>query len=252
MSEMLLPAAPRFYCPNLPQPRLTERACALDAEQTRHARKVLRLKAGDRVELFDGFGNVAPAVLSDYESGSAICRVSDLIHHEPRKPRITVAAAVPKGSRSAEMVEQLSQAGADVWIPLSTDRSVVDPRDAKLERFARHAVESAKQCRRLFVMQVQQTQPFDAVVHQGADVTLFAEPEGLTPIDLPARLGKAEHVLVLIGPEGGWTMREHDVAMAAGALPWRMGANVLRIETAAVAAVSILRYLAGGKEPEGQ
>lgn len=240
-----LPAAPRFYCPTLPQPRLVEQTCVLDPDETRHARKVLRLQPGDRIELFDGEGGLAPAVLETYEAGQALCRATDLQHYDPPRPRITVAAAVPKGPRATEMVEQLSQAGADRLIPLISDRSVVDPREAKLERFARHAVESAKQCGRLFVMAIDETHDFDAVLHHDADVRLIADPEGVAPPDLPARLKQAQHVLVLIGPEGGWTKVETDAAAAAGALPWRMGANVLRIETAAVTAVGILRYLAG-------
>lgn len=237
--------APRFYCQSLPHPRLSEPFATLDAEQTRHARKVLRVQVGQPVELFDGHGRLARATVADYQSDATLCKVQEVDLVEPDRPLLTVAAAVPKGGRGDDMVNQLSQVGADRFIPLRTERSVVDPREAKLERYAAAAIESAKQSRRLFLMQIEPVQDFQDVLSFERDLALIASPYA-EPIDrLADKLKTAEHAMVFIGPEGGFTEHEIELAAGSGCLPWRIGGNVLRIETAAVAAVAIVRYLAG-------
>ena len=233
---------PRLYHPDLPHPRLAERPCQLDPEQTRHVRKVLRCQAGDRVELFDGEGGLAQAVLTGFDGPRALCRVEHVDHEPPASPRITVAAALPKGSRPDDMIEQLSQVGADRFVPLRTERSVVDPRPQKLDRLQRQAVEAAKQCGRLHVMAVETVQTLDDVLKEPADRRLIAERDGALPMSNDALRGLTS-LQVLIGPEGGWSERELGQAEAAEAQRWSMGPYVMRVETAAPAAVALLRYL---------
>lgn len=233
---------PRLYHPQLPHPRLAERPCLLDPEQTRHVRKVLRRGEGDAIELFDGEGGLAHAVIAGFDGPRAACRVEHLEHHDPPKPRITVAAAMPKGTRPDDMVEQLSQVGADCFVPLLTEHGVVSPRPQKLERLERQAVESAKQCGRLHLLQIGSPLEFDQALAEPADVRLIASITG-KPLALGERLRAATSVQVLVGPEGGWSDAELDAAQKAGALTWSLGSHVLRIETAAPAAVAVLRYL---------
>ncbi len=236
---------PRLYLPELPHPRLAERPCLIDPEQTRHLRKVLRCGEGDPIELFDGRGGLAQAVIAGFQGPRAACRVEHVDQYPPSEPRITVAAAVPKGSRPDDMVEQLSQVGADCFVPIQTQRSVVDPRPQKLERLQRIAVEAAKQCGRLHVLEVAPMVSFRDVLNESADLHLIAAPGGKVAT-LGKRLQTAGSVQVLVGPEGGWTDEELSVAEAAGALRWTMGPFVMRIETAAPVAVAVLRYMTMG------
>lgn len=244
---------PRLYHPQLPHPRLAERPCLLDPEQSRHVRKVLRRGEGDRIELFDGEGGLAQAVIAGFDGSRAACRVEHLEHHEPPAPRITVAAAMPKGTRPDDMVDQLSQVGADRFVPLLTERGVVNPRAHKIERLQRQAVEAAKQCGRLHLLQVEAAVDFETALSEPADLRLIASiggqrlalAERLTGVDAQTgqRVPPVQSVQVLVGPEGGWT--EHELARAeqAGALRWSLGGWVMRIETAAPSAVAVLRYL---------
>lgn len=241
----LLPDVPRFFCAALPHPRLTGQRCVLDESESRHAKRVLRLSAGAAIELFDGHGGLAQAELESYQSGLAVCRIVNMAVHPRVEPLVTLATAIPKGGRADDMVQQLSQAGVDRLIPLQSHRSSVTPRQAKLDRFARQAVESAKQCGRLFIMELTPPQPLEAVLAMEADLKLLADPRGDTPADLPQRLQEARHVLVLVGPEGGWTPPERLAATTANCLLWSMGPYVLRVETAATAAAVLVRYLAG-------
>lgn len=234
--------APRLYHPELPHPRLADRPCLLDPEQTRHLRKVLRAREGSVVELFDGEGSLARAVIAGFDGSRALCRVEHLEQHDPPKPIITVAAAVPKGTRPDDMVEQLSQVGADRFVPLHTDRSVVDPRPQKLERLQRQAVEAAKQCGRLHVMEIAEPCDMAAALAEPTDLRLIASTGG-APLALTEPLRAAVSVQVLIGPEGGWSERELAAAETAGAQRWVVGPMVMRIETAAPVTVALLRYL---------
>jgi len=214
---------------------------ALDADQARHARKALRLRAGDAVTLLDGRGRVAQATLADDDPRSARCAVSEIRDVPPTPPTIELATAIPKGPRGDAMVNDLAQLGVDTLIPLTTARSVVDPRPAKLERFERAGIEAAKQSGRAWFMRVQPTLDFANAIACDAGLRLVAEPYAQPFADLGERLKSVSAVRVIVGPEGGLTDGEASAAKAAGFLPWRYSPNVLRIETAAAAAVAILR-----------
>ncbi len=238
----------RFYCPDLATLSSgTDAPVALDHQQTHHAMRVLRLQMGDPVTVFDGQGAVGRGVLEQVGDGVAV-RLAGVRNAPPLTPMIDVAGAVPKGPRAGEMVNQLSQAGADAYIPLLTRRSVVEPSQSQLARFTRVAVESGKQCLRLHLMRVGQPSPLDSVLAQPHDLRLItapAKPDGtqLAGAALSQRLVAAKRVLILVGPEGGWADDEFELAKQHGCEPWTLGPHVLRIETAAVAAVTIARYL---------
>lgn len=240
-----MPNLPRFFCDQLPHPRLSDCRCVLDPEQTRHARKILRLRPGATLEVFDGRGLIGRATLQAYEGGQAVCVVSSVDTVEPALPQITIAAALPKGSRADEMIHLLGQIGCDRFIPLLTARSEVDPRGHKLERFQRGAITAAKQSGRPRVMDVaSEARPLASVLTEAADVRLIAAIGDFGLDDLPAKVRAARSVVVLIGPVGDWTQQEIADAREAGFSAWTLGPYVLRVETAAASATAILRYLA--------
>lgn len=240
----------RFFSPSLPLPQSScgsltagELSVHLGVEEARHARRVLRLTVGDAVALFDGRGGTAKGVIAGFDVGMAV-RIQGVDQQPPPRPRLDLAVCLPKGSRTDDMVSQLSQLGADTLIPLRTQRSVVDARPAKLERLGRAAIESAKQCGRAWVMTVAGAVDFADVLRGDQDLKLIADVTEAQNRDLATRLADAKHVLVLIGPEGGWTDEERIAAHAAGCRPWRLGPHVMRIETAAAATAAIVRQAA--------
>lgn len=243
------PSTPRhrFFCPTLPQAvgnGVSDALCPLDRTESHHARNVLRLSAGSPIELFDGQGGAAVAVIDRYESSRALCRISDFRVDPPITPQLVVASAVPKGPRADAMVDQLSQLGVDRFIPLHTEHSVAVPKPAKVEKFTRAAVESAKQCGRSWLMQIDPpSRPASVWMDAAFDLKLIAAPgDGPLP-GLAERVRGCQSVLVLIGPEGGWSADELTSAADAGCLSWSIAPHILRIETAATTAASVLRYL---------
>ena len=234
---------PRFLCPSLPHPRLSEPRCTLDPEQTRHLRKVLRLREGDTIDLFNGQGLTATAQVLGFDEGFTFCRITEQDETPAPNPRLTIAAAIPKGGKADDMVATLSQAGADVLVPLLTQRSVVDPRDTKLDRLSKVAEESAKQCGRSWLMRIAPPVELGKVLHEPCDVGLVMDPDAPQIADLSERLRHAGHVIAVVGPEGGLTDEERRACENAGFLGWSIGPHILRIETAAALGTGLLRYL---------
>ncbi len=229
---------PRFLCSQLTEtPGST---VTLDADQARHATRVLRLSVGDAVQLMDGMGALAQARLTQADKPT-ICTIEAIRQVPAPSPRIELAVAIPKGPRADSMVNDLAQLGTDRLIPLISERSVVIPRDNKLERFAKAAVEAGKQSGNAHFMQVDPATVLADALECDAGFKLIADPYAEAIKDLPTRLNSVSTARILIGPEGGLTDQEHAQAVDAGFTPWRYSPNVLRIETAAAAAVAILR-----------
>ncbi len=236
----------RFFHPNLPHPRSLQQAVMLDDDESRHARRVLRLNVGDEVELFDGEGRRATGVIETLRP-AVVVRLTHIAEVPAPKPAIDLFVAMPKGGRADDMVHQLVQLGADQLTPLLTSRTSVDPRDAKLDRLNRIVVESTKQCGRSHLMRINPAMELTAALTHAADLRLTAALQVPTQPDLhatlPDQLRAATRVQVLIGPEGGWTPAERDQMVAAGCMLWQFNPHTLRIATAACAATAILRYL---------
>ncbi len=139
----------------------------LDPDETHHARRVLRLELGQAVVLFDGLGRTAKGTLAAWNDGAgpnlvegkrrggqACVRVEEVTHVPQPQPSIDLAVAIPKGGHADDMIASLSQVGVSRLFPLRAQRAVVEPRPAKIDRFNRAAIESAKQCGRPYLMTV--------------------------------------------------------------------------------------------------
>ncbi len=227
----------RFHCPDL---GAAGDLVALPPEQGRHATKVLRLGEGDEVELFDGQGLVGRGTIVAARRDEVSVRTGAVVRVEPPRPTLDLAVALPKGPRVEDMVNQIVQVGVDRLVPLRAARATVEPRDTRLERLRRVALDAARQSRRAWLMAIDEPASLAQVIAGGHDLRLLAAP-GAAALE-PGRITAAQRVLVLVGPEGGWTEDELGAARHGGCLAWRLGPHVMRIETAAVAAAAIVRH----------
>ncbi len=215
----------------------------IGGDEAQHAARVKRLAVHDTLTVLDGRGRSALARIvkigkdaraREWELEVSIDRVQD---HPRPGPRVEVWSAVPKGGRLDDMVDQLAQIGVDAWAPLRAERSVAGATEHKAERLRRIVVESAKQCGRPWLMELEAGGEISDALRSGAVV--FADAAG-TPFNHRALGDDARAVRILIGPEGGWTEAETGAAVRAGAVRARFGAHAMRIETAAVAAAAIV------------
>lgn len=210
----------------------------LPRSEAHHARDVLRLTVNSQVELFDDAGHTASAIIHEITEQRVVVRVDQVEVASQTAITMTIASAIPKGERADWMIEKLSELGVARFIPLITERSVVQASGKnKLDRWRRIAVESAKQSRRAGVMQVDEPTSLSDAIESLANVFALSTTPNAKSI---AQISTSESIALLIGPEGGWT----DVELSAfdrraiGAV--KLTGTVLRVETAAIAAAAIV------------
>lgn len=247
----------------------------LDPQQARHARDVLRLAEGERVELFDDAGVIGTGEI--VRCGPEAVAVQVIFTESPRPAVcLNVASAVPKGERADWMVEKLSEIGVDRFIPLATERAVVLPEGKnKRERWVRLATESAKQSRRRGVMRIEDLADLRTLLPEpageveqllvgqrpggasgrpargtaprqtlpGLIVYLTTEPGAVPLFRLEPTIRAARHVTLLVGPEGGWTDAELSRFRAGGLTGVKLTETILRVETAAVCGAAVVATL---------
>lgn len=222
----------RFYLPNFQQP-------ALSAEEAHHATHVLRVKPGDTVNVFDGRGHEAQ------------CRVGEagkltILQQSATSPllcQITLAQAIPKKNMEL-IVQKATELGVTGIVPLISERTLKRPTGTP-ERWHEIALEACKQSGNNWLPEIHAPQDARAFLESPGkfDLKLIAslQPDSkplkqLLPEKLPAS------VLILVGPEGDFTPAELGAAKSAGCLPLSLGPLVLRAETAALYALSILHH----------
>jgi len=233
-------------------------------EEAHHAVRVKRLQVGDALELLDGRGTIALARVELVEKVSKgawrlLARVERCESAAPVRPWVEVWSATPKGGRVEGLIEQLSQVGAAVWRPLQSVRTIVDPREGKLDRLERVARESAKQCGRAHVLRVGTRASFAQALREPdalgvRPITLIALIGGRSIADAlaPVRAGERPlSVRLLVGPEGDWTDQERDEALVSGAVGVGLGPHAMRTETAAVMIAGLTVALLSGRDSDG-
>ncbi|MFZ4732978.1 MAG: RsmE family RNA methyltransferase [Pirellulales bacterium] len=210
---------------------------ALSGDEARHLVRVLRAKVGDRVVLFDGAGSRWLAEITAINRDRVELRTEPPITEAiPPGAAFALAVALPKGERQQWMVEKLTELGVARLVPLITTRGVALPTAAACARLERTVIEACKQCGRDRLMVIDEPATVgDALRRQPAGTSLLlADPAG----DTAAPAATAGPVLVLVGPEGGFTAEEIAAAEGAGARRVALARHVLRIETAAIAAAA--------------
>ncbi len=235
-----MPKQPRFL---LDAPLTAPGIYALNRQESHHAADVLRLGMDDGVVVFDGAGNYAEAVIAEVDKKAVSVRV-DEVRSEPHLPLVlSIATAIPKGKRWQALVEKCTELGVDRIIPLLAGRSVVKG-EGDADKWRRWVVEAAKQSRRARVPEVTEPMPFPQALSQAKKdnaLLLMADPGGESPVAYRDLFRHVLHVMVMIGPEGGFTDEESATLRKLGAKPMRLSPFILRIETAAATVCALIR-----------
>ncbi len=235
--------ADRFYCPDPP----VDGHFVLEGDEARHLGRVMRLGPGDVVELFDGRGFASLAKVVGLEKKRVVLfREGEPLAERETPCRLTLATAVPKGERFDWLIEKATELGVTRLIPLITERSVVVPGNAKLERLGRVIIEAAKQCGRSRLMTLERPTPWtEVVVNEEDGFRLLAHPGGLAAPCWP-RARRGDSVILAVGPEGGFTDAEASAGRDAGWTLISLGSTLLRVETAGLAGSSAILALCEG------
>lgn len=227
----------------------------IDRDDVHHISHVLRLKKGDKIVVCDSKGFDYTCEISEIEKDSILLYIADK-QKGGREPdvRISLYQGIPKQGKFELIVQKSVELGVEKIIPVFMERSVVKetPRfTKKIERFNTVAKEAAKQCQRSFVPTVSEAADFRQILKdfKEFDIVVFPyeEEESFTIRDYLEQIKKntvdsVRDVALVIGPEGGFSKEEASALIEKGIRPVSLGKTVLRTETAAIAALSMLIY----------
>ncbi len=215
-----------------------------DAHKVVH---VLRLHPGDQIEVID---STATAFAATIDTMGSVIRATLLHVHahafSPPSLLVDVAQAVPKGNRMDFVVEKGTELGVRAFLPFYCERSVTrSVGEAKLGRWRRLARGSAQQSGRRDIPEIREPIEFGDLLQQfrSYDAVLFAwelAPTLSLAETLRALLPHSGRMLVVVGPEGGFTHTEAESATRFGATPLSLGPRILRTDTAAVALLAVI------------
>lgn len=215
---------------------------ALADDEAHHARSVLRLKADDEVMLLDGRGGEADARVERIHRREVVVEIRSLRRHAwvPAR-RVTLGVALPRRHRQGYLVEKCTELGAwGIWI-VDAERGVARPDRESAEHCRRRAMEALKQCGRFWLPEIAGPMSLTVALTRRMefDAVGFLHPaEGANHLNRFLADAPGD-VLLLIGPEGGWSKEDVEEATESGAAPVGLGSIVLRTETAAVAACAL-------------
>ena len=217
----------------------------LSNEDERHF-SVRRGEIGEEIELSDPSGALYLCVVSSL-SPLSIKVKEKLSGTRETDIKVTIAFSLLKSDHNELIVQKATEMGAFSFLPFVSDRSIVRPKekeDNKLARLAKIAREAATQCRRNVVPTVSPYRYFDEVLKEEADHRFLAYEgelgKGNSLFASLDNLKKGDRVLILIGPEGGFTEEEAAKARDAGFAFLSLGRRILRAETAAIYAMALL------------
>lgn len=228
----------------------------ISGEDAHHIIKVLRHKIGDKIEISNGQDLESTVVIEniDYKGLKVVSRVIKIRKREDIKPKITLFQGMPKGNKIDFILQKNTEIGVTAFIPIFTERTIVQLSEKKakkrLSRWRKIVIEASKQCRRIDIPMVHFPINFAKAVDSFNDFDLVLMPwEEEKNVTLKQVLrnfeGPKEKIAVLIGPEGGFSSNEVDLAMQYDAIPVTLGSRILRTETAGIVVSSLLMYELG-------
>jgi len=239
---------PRFYCP---PPLPTSGSFDLPPDAAHHAARVLRLREGELVELFDGNGNECRGQIAEISGKHVVVRnIAATNSNRETSLHVVLAQALVSSEKIDWVIQKATELGVTGIQLLNTDRSVArltPERTAKrIEHWQQVAISACEQCGRNVLPQI--LAPLDIMVwlqhiRESQDTKLILLPEGTQSLHTQTK--PQGRVVLLIGAEGGFTQAESDSALHCGFTAIRMGTRVLRTETAAIAGLAALQTMWG-------
>lgn len=213
----------------------------LEGAEAHHLANVSRLRAGERVILFNGDGSEFSAVIQNVAKKHVTLTIERQDSPNRERPhQLQIAVPLPKGDRGQFLVEKLTELGVTTYTPLQTARSVMHPSDAKMEKLERYVIEASKQCGRNTLMNIEPLAKWTtyATEERPSALKCIAHPGGISAGEFH-KGAEGKNVAVAVGPEGGWTADEVAHALQHGWQIVDLGPRILRVETAALTVAAL-------------
>jgi 16S rRNA (uracil1498-N3)-methyltransferase len=217
-------------------------AAELRGDEARHLTRVLRVEPGQRFEISDN-RQAYLAAITEARGERVVFQVIEALPAVLSPVSITLCASLVKFDRFEWMVEKATELGVDRILPVEaarTEKGLFDASRKRSERWARIARESSQQARRVRIPEILTALRFERCVAEAAAHRYFLDESLAPPLLREIPTERSNSVALLIGPEGGWTEAERQLAVAAAWQPVSLGPLVLRAETAACAALAVI------------
>lgn len=252
---------PRIYLPSL---YLQDSLISITAEKAHYLTSVLRCRKGDVLTIFDGAGNCCKTTIVKADRREVITEVIEKFPCNPESHlNITLVQSLLKGEKMDMVIQKTTELGVKEILPVITDRSQL--RDTKkIARWRKIAEEASRQSGRSMVPVVHATVEFMSFIemvghnrdagtreHGEAKGLIFYEENGISLRDAINKISSSLHrfielpVYLIVGPEGGFTKEEIALSKGEGLLVTSLGERILRAETAAISAVTLVQFLLG-------
>jgi 16S rRNA (uracil1498-N3)-methyltransferase len=249
---------PRFF---ITPDQVRDPSITIIDDDVLHIRTVLRKEPGDLLTLLDGQGKEYTVRITAVEKAEINTEIVDRRERHPSPPGMVLGQGIAKADKMDWIVQKATELGVSSIVPLVTERTIVKVKDEerRVARWQKIAREAAMQCDRPDIPVVRPIQLFRDLIFSldpgplthapgspaSGPGTLLLMPweEGTEPVkDVLRKQKEVKHVVILIGPEGGFSPAEADLANKQGFHLVSLGTNILRTETAALAVLSMIGY----------
>jgi 16S rRNA (uracil1498-N3)-methyltransferase len=237
----------RFY---VPQPQIENGMLRVEGNEVRHIRRVLRLKVGDEIVVFNGSAKEYEGKIVEEGPSSVVIMIQSILSSKRESPlEITLAQSLLKGEKMDYIIQKATELGIKEIIPFFSSRSV--PLLEKSRRLRRHhrwekiAIEASKQCGRGVFPKVDPLQDYSEMlqnISQDFLRLILWEKEGARLKKVLEGSKEKRKIFFIVGPEGGLSQEEVECAKEKGFIPVTLGKRILRSETASLCLLSILQY----------
>jgi len=243
---------PRIYSPNALENKTT---CELGEDHLKYLKQVMRLRPGDRVYVFDGFGREFDSAIKSFSTKTVSIELGEIVPVSAREIFVTLAQAIPKAKKMDTIVKSSAELGADKIIPFHAARSVGHVAEEKSfhkqVRWQKIAREAARSSHSAHITDVSKIMSFEEMLSLSSPDSLnlvFWEEESQKTIKdvlTDTSRGFVKNIFAVVGPEGGFSRDEIAKTKEAGFISVTLGRHILKVETAAAAIISIIQYEKG-------
>lgn len=225
---------------------------AIKGQDAKHIYKVLRLKPGNPIWITDGDGTDYKALIACVAPERIDIDISEAYPSTTESPvEIILCSGMLKDKKMDLVIKHVTQLGIHTWMPFFCERSVPTPDKKRIEK--RHqrweiiAKESLKQCRRSRLPRIVKPINFDVLLQRpdANDLKITFWEKATRKLDTLRQAPPATRVFILIGPEGGFSETEMDMAKEKGFSPYSLGPRILRAETAAISSCTLIQHIFG-------
>ena len=225
---------------------------SITGKEARHIRNVLRMKKGEMLILMDREGESYEATIEAVHYKEVKTRITQTIPPLPPSPvKINLAQALIKSHPMEYLIQKATELGIHSIHPFYSERTVIQLKSAhlknKMDRWMEIMKSACKQCGRVTIPELNPPLLFEEMINNAAHtktlkIMLWEDEDKVDLKQLLTSVGSAAHIFVIVGPEGGFTLNEINLARDAGFHTVSLGNRILRAETAALSLLSIIQY----------